>query len=101
MEKRRLRRPPVKQKQRVDTYRAVLPVRRQLDSVRTLDPASAALLAERGASTAYLSGLGSQFEATMAALETRQAKMKAEEDALVAVERGLDHRPGRAGWRAR
>ena len=79
--------PVVKQKQRVDYYRMVALVRRQIDSVRALDPLLAALLAERGVTTAYLTSLESQLEATLMALETRQAKMKAAQDAGVAVER--------------
>ena len=79
--------PVVKQKQRVDYYRMVALVRRQIDSVRALDPVLAALLAERGVTTAYLTNLESQLEVTLLALETRQAKMKAAQDAGVAMER--------------
>ena len=79
--------PVVKQKQRVEYYRMVALVRRQIDSVRALDPVLAALLAERGVTTAYLTNLESQLEVTLLALETRQAKMKAAQDAGVAMER--------------
>ena len=79
--------PVVKQKQRVEYYRMVALARRQIDSVRALDPVLAALLAERGVTTAYLTNLESQLEVTLLALETRQAKMKAAQDAGVAMER--------------
>lgn|GEM_PF-1568235 len=80
--------PPVKQQQRVDYYRMVATVRRQLDSVRALEPAMATLLAERGVTPAYLTGLEAQLEVARLALDVRQGAMKAEQDAIDAMERG-------------
>lgn len=72
--------------QRVDHYREITLVRRQLSSVRATDTAVAALLTARGVTPDYLTSLETQLGESEASVDFRQEAIAAEQAAIARVE---------------